>query len=410
MRGILKQTSWLMFAQILTRVISFFYTLFLAKNLGVSDFGLLTAALAYFSIISSLVDFGFNRYLIREVARNNHQVYELFWNILLSRLTITAVLFANFAIIIYILDPNKLRVSLILLATLAILPQAVGITIDGVFVGFRKLQFSAISIFLASLTSAILGYFLVIKGYGAYGAVDGLIISQIIYVIVLGILLYKTYGVSKSKVSVLIIKKIMVGSLPYGLLGVLGLLYFRIDAIILSYIRGSFETGIYGISYRFLDAITVIPSAFFLAIFPIFSNIHDTDLKLVKKFYFKSLIILGSLGTLLLIVYIVILPHVINIFIPSYLPSIESIKILSISIPFMFLQAPAVSVLLSTDKYLKQVLVLSIFTLGFNVIANLIFIPINGYIAASWITVISELLSFVIFFVFINYQIFKKAV
>lgn len=410
MRGILKQTSWLMFAQILTRVISFFYTLFLAKNLGVSDFGLLTAALAYFSIISSLVDFGFNRYLIREVARNNHQVYELFWNILLSRLTITAVLFANFAIIIYILDPNKLRVSLILLATLAILPQAVGITIDGVFVGFRKLQFSAISIFLASLTSAILGYFLVIKGYGAYGAVDGLIISQIIYVIVLGILLYKTYGVSKSKVSVLIIKKIMVGSLPYGLLGVLGLLYFRIDAIILSYIRGSFETGIYGISYRFLDAITVIPSAFFLAIFPIFSNIHDTDLKLVKKFYFKSLIILGSLGTLLLIVYIVILPHVINIFIPSYLPSIESIKILSISIPFMFLQAPTVSVLLSTDKYLKQVLVLSIFTLGFNVIANLIFIPINGYIAASWITVISELLSFVIFFVFINYQIFKKAV
>ena len=36
----------------------------------------------------------------------------------------------------------------------------------------------------------------------------------------------------------------MIGSLPYGLLGILGLLYFRIDTILLSYLRGNFETEI----------------------------------------------------------------------------------------------------------------------------------------------------------------------
>ena len=77
MKEILKQSSWLFFAQILTRVIGFFYTIFLANSLGVLDFGLYSVGLAYFSIISSLADFGFNRFLIREIATEKSQQWEL---------------------------------------------------------------------------------------------------------------------------------------------------------------------------------------------------------------------------------------------------------------------------------------------------------------------------------------------
>lgn len=407
MRQILKQTTWLILAQVLTKGIGFFYTIFLAKSLGVEDFGLLTVALAYFSIISSIADFGFNRFLIREVAQDKKQTNILLWNILMLRLTLTSILFAIFAVTLYILDQDKIRVNLILLATLAILPQAMGMTFDGIFVALKKLQFSALTLFLSTLAMVLAGFLLVSKGFGVVGAVNALIFGQLIFAGVLFILLTLNHGLHFPKVEFSIIKKAIRGSLPYGVLGILGLLYFRIDAIILSYLRGSFETGIYGAAYKFLEAIIFVPSSFAAALFPTLAKLHDDKIEL-KQLYFKSLKLMLSLGIVLLIGYILVLPQIIKTFLPNYLLAIEAIKILSLSIPFIFIATPGVTVLLSTDKYLKSVMFFSIFTLAFNIILNFVFIPKFGFIAASWVTVFSDILSFAIFFLLIKFQILDK--
>ncbi len=398
MRNILKQTSWLFFAQGLTRLISFFYIIYIAKVLTVSDFGLFTVSLAYFSIISSFADFGFNRYLIREIARDRSEAPKLFWNIAVLRLTFVSVLFTIFSIILYSLDPDKTRVSLILLATLAILPQSIALSIDAIFVAVQRLQFSAAALFAASLSTVLLGSILVGNGFGPMGAVNALIIGQIVYVFILMAFFYKHQGLVLSAINLSIIKTALTGSLPYGLLGILGLLYFRIDTVLLSYIKGNFETGIYGAAYKFLEAVIFIPSAFSLALFPVLARIHESSPEAVRKLYFKSLKIMFGLGLLVFLGYILILPVVIRTLLPNYLSSIQAIMILSLSIPFMFIHVPAVTVLLSTDKYLKPVLILSILTLIFNIGANLIFIPKFGFLAASWVTVASEVLSFAVFF------------
>lgn len=408
MKEILKQSSWLFTAQFFTKSISFFYTIYLARILGVSDFGLLTVALAYFSIISSISDFGFNRFLIREIARDKIKIQELIWNIAILRLTLTSILFAVFSVVLYILDPDKMRVSLILLAVLAILPQSIALTFDAVFVGLRKLQFSAISLIFSGLTTVAVGIFLVSRGFGPTGAVNAIIFGQVIYVFVLFFYLFKHQGVTLSSIKLPILKQTIVGSLPYGLLGILGLLYFRVDAIILSYFRGSFETGVYGAAYRFLEAATLIPYAFFASLFPVLAKAHDLSPASVKQLYFKSLKIMVLLGTVLALAYFFILPQVFNIFLPDYLPSVGAIKILALAIPLMFLHTPAVALLFSTDKYLKQVLFLSALILGFNIVVNLVFIPQYGFLAASWITVISEALSFLVFFMFVKFQILER--
>lgn len=398
----------LVLAQTLTRGVSFFYIIYLAKSLGVSDFGLFSVALAYFSIISSITDFGFNRFLVREVAKDKSTASPLLWNIVMLRLTLTAVFFAIFSLILYSLDPDKMRVSLILLATMAILPQSIALTFDGIFVAFQKLQFSSFALFISSLSTVLAGVFLVSRGFGLMGAVNALIFGQLIYALSLIIFLYKSETLLLSSVNLSIIKKAIMGSLPYGLLGVLGLLYFRIDTVMLSYLKGSFETGIYGVSYKFLEAVFFIPSAFSAAFFPILAKLHDLDIGRVKSLYFKSLKVMGFLGGVVLLGYLLVLPEIIKVFLPNYLPSIKAITILSLAIPFMFMQASSVSVLLSTDKYLKSVLFLSVLTLAFNVLGNLIFIPAFGFIGAAWVTTISEILSFVIFFVLTKNKILDK--
>lgn len=405
MRAILKQTSWLFLAQALGRVVGLFYTIFLARILGVEEFGLYILALTYFSLLSSVSDFGFNRFLIRELAKDAHKLPQLICNIAMLRLVTASLLFAIFAIVIYFLDTDKLRVSLTLLAVLAILPQSIAITLDGVFVAFRKLQFSAVALLISSLTTVFLGSILVYFGLGAFGAVNALIFGQLAYVVSLAIFLWWQGGLHLTSVEFSTLKKVLIGSLPYGLLTILGLLYFRIDTVMLSFLRGNFEVGLYGAAYRFLEAVIFIPSAFFSALFPVLAKLHDTNTEDVKGLYFKSLKVMGILGVLVFALFLVIVPQIINIFLPNYLPSLSAIIILSLAIPFIYIHVPAVSVLLSTDKFLKPIIILSFLTLSFNVITNLIFIPRYGYISAAWITTFSEILSFVVFFWLVKIKI-----
>lgn len=407
MKAILRQTSWLVAAQVLTKAVGFFYTIFLARSLGVEEFGLFTVALAYFSIVSSIADFGFNRYLVREVARDHLKASELLCNIGMLRLTLTSVIFAIFSIILYLLDPDKMRVSLILLAVLAILPQSIALTFDGIFIGIQKLQFSAISLIVSSLSISIIGFYLVSIGLGSIGAINALILGQMIYVLVLFIFLYRHKIVPLSVVKLSIIKKTLIGSLPYGLLGVLDLIYFRIDAVILNYLRGNYETGLYGAAYKFLEAIIFIPAAFAAALFPTLAKMHGRNLSEMKGFFFKSLKIMGMLGVVTMLLYIGLLPIIIKTLLPNYMKAIDVLKILSLSIPFIFLSTPGVQVMLSSDKYLKEILLFSVFTVVFNISLNLLFIPEYGLLAAAVITVLSATLSFSIFYLFIVKKVLK---
>ena len=313
-----------------------------------------------------------------------------------------------FSVFLYLFDQDKMRVSVILLSSLAVLPQTVAITFDGVFIALRRLQFSALAAVVSSLSTVLLGLLLVGRGFAVYGAVNALILGQAIFAIFFLLLVNFHVGIKLSEVKLSVIKKALKGSVPYGLLGVLGLLYFRIDTVILSYLRGNFETGIYGVSYRFLEAVTFIPTAFSAALFPVFSKLHHTkSLHEMKNLYVKSVKIMGFVGFLVTLIFLLFISAVIKLFMPNFLQAVDVMKILALSIPLMFMTAPGVQVLFSTDKYLKTVLLLSILTLGFNVILNFIYIPIFGVWAAAWITVLSDLLSFCLFYYFIKVKILK---
>lgn len=409
MRAIIKQTTWLFLAQALGRVIGLFYTIFLARNLGVSDFGLFTTALTYFSLVSSVADFGFNRFLIREVAKDQYKSSLLLLSISLLRLTVTAILLAILAIVLYLFDPDKMRVSLTLLAVSAVLPLALAQTLDAIFVAFRKLQYSAFALVTLNVSTVFLGIVLINLGFGTMGAVVALILGQLIYLTVLWLLLTRQKIKLLSTVKAAVLKEVTLGSLPYGLLGMLGLIYFRVDTLLLSYLRGNFEVGIYGAAYKFLEAVVFIPTVLSTALFPVLSKLHEQSPKQISSLYFKSMKIMLLLSLGMVLGYLTILPIFVRVLLPNYQSSVEVIKILSLAIPFMFLHVPASSVVLSTEKYLGKIILLSLIPLIFNVLMNLKFIPIYGFLAAAWITVASDVLSLLLILIFIQKYILKNA-
>lgn len=400
--GILRNSSILIVAQAITRLISFIYTIFLARSLGVETFGLYSVAIAYFSLLAAVSDFGISRFLMREVALGKN-VSLILTNVLILRLTTLSIISILFILILFVLDHSLARRSLSLLAIIAIIPHSIALTFDNILIAFQKVSKSAIGLLILNLATTILGVSLIILGYGAIGALIALILGYLIYSGFLFALLKPKFSL---KISVNEIKKIISSSLPYGILAIMGLLYFKIDTILLSYLKGSFDTGIYAAAYKFLEALVFIPASLALVLFPILTKLHR-DKEEIKKIYFQIIKIMGFIGILAGVGFILFLPIIIKLFLPSYLLSINSLQILALSIPFLFIYVPLSQILLSDNKFLKLVILFSLIPLLFNISLNFIFIPQYGYLAASWITVVSDVVSLAITCLLIQKYYFK---
>jgi O-antigen/teichoic acid export membrane protein len=407
-KAIFKNSSYLLVAQTLVKVISFFYTIFLAGSLGVSNFGLYITALAYFSLISSVADLGFNRFLIREGAKNENKLSEYLCSVIFLRLSITALIFSAFSIWIYLFDKDYHRVSISLFAVMAILPQAAALTFDAVLVAKQNLKYSSLGLLVMSLVTTLAGLLLVFSGYGALGAVTALFLGQLFYVLI-NLFLVNQYSVKLfTKSSVHQFKEILAGSIPYGILGAIGLLSFKIDSIFLSYLRGNFEVGLYGAAYKFLEAAAFIPTSFAIALFPVIAKLYITKPSEIEKIFTKSASLLFLMGLGVTVIYFLILPFFITLFLPSYTGSIEAIKVLSLAIPLIFVHVPAGQILLSTEKFLKLLIPAYLVLFAINVILYLIFIPKYGYMGAAWVTVISEVLTLGTFLYLLKSKVFKS--
>lgn len=406
-KKILEKSAWLYLGQVFVKTISFIYTLFLARSLGVDGFGLYVAALSYFALISTLADFGITRFVTREVSLGQEKVSKLLTSAVVLRLVILLASVSVFLGSVYFLDPDTTRRNLFLLAVLAVLPQSVTLTLDAAFIALLKTKYSALGTIMMSVFITVLGVFLVTSGLGPFGAVLGLLAGQSIYILVLVILAFRQKIVWLDSFDLKLIKRMVAGSLPYGFLGILGLIYFKIDTLMLSYLRGNFETGVYGIAYKFLEALVFIPTTLSVTLFPVLSKLQEVDTGQIKKIYYKSMKVMGLLGLTALVGYICILPIIINLFLPQFLPSLGVIQVLALSIPFMFVHVPASQVLLSSVKHLKQIILLSFIPLTFNIVSNLIFIPKFGFMAAAWITVISDIISFSVLIFYIQKYFFK---
>lgn len=411
LKAILKNSSYLLTAQIVTKILSFAYTFFLAKQLGVVEFGNYAVALSYFSVLSAIVDLGISRYLVREVAKDSTKFSLLFINSLVIRIVFSVGLVCAFGLALLVSDPDKTRAWLSLIAAFTIIPQAVGLTFDAALIVKNKFKYSAFGILILNLSTILIGIWLLTTGSDAMKAILAVVSGHVLYMFAVALFLLqstKDFGSILNQVKKQTLRSVLKGSILYGMMSMLGLIYFKVDTLMLSYLKGSSDAGVYSVAYRFLEGIVFIPAAFETAFFPSISRMHS-EKRFNINLYLKSvgLLILFSIPFVLSFWFIV--PILVYSYLPaSYALSIEVVKILALAIPFIFALAAQGAVLLSSEKYLKLLLGVSLFNLVVNIIGNLLLIPGFGVMAAAWMTVGSQMLAFLIYFLIIYYGFGKQ--
>lgn len=408
LRKIFKNSSYILISQVFIKGISFFYTIFLARTLGVNNFGIYITAIAYFSLVSSFADFGINRYLIREGSINRKNLGSLLATSTILRLSLTILVLVFFSAWIFLVDEDINRVNLTLLALIAIIPQAISLNFEAALIASEKIKYTAFASVGLSLSTIIIGSIMLFLGFNIYGAILAFVFGQLGYLILL------VHFLSTQKIQFFshfdskLLKQVIIGSIPYGVLNIVGLISFKTDIILLANFKGNFEVGIYGAAYKFLEAVVFIPTAFAVSIAPVVAKLFAEDILKIKDIYFRGVKIMLILGLFFIIIYQLILPEIIKFFLPEYILSIGAIRILSLAIPFIFAHMIAGQILLSSEKYLKYLILIYFTIMLINIIALVIFIPQYGYIAASWLTVFSSALTLILFTVLLKYRVFKN--
>ncbi|TET09982.1 MAG: flippase [Candidatus Atribacteria bacterium] len=417
---IAKNTGALFVANIGGHVLSLFYMMYTGRYLGPSNFGILTFALAFTGIFGVLTDFGLRPLIVREVARDKSLASKYIANISGMKIILVTITFGLIALTINLLGYPEQTIKVVYLVGLSVIFGAFTTMFYSIFQAYERMEYQSLgqilnsALMLGGVIFAMKFKLSVVEFAALYFLVSifGLAYSFTILRIKFS---NQPLAWSPRKIEVDwgFWKSTIKEALPFGLAITFVMIFYWIDSVMLSLMKGNTVVGWYNAAYRMVLFLLFIPNSFIAAIYPVMSKFYKTSqdsLRLSLEKSFKYLTIIGipiGVGTTLLAKRIILL-----IFRTEYMNSIFPLQILVWSSVFIFMSQP-IGNLFNSLNMQSIVTKITGINVGVNVILNLILIPKYSLIGASIATVITELVSLILCIIWsfkIGYPILSKKV
>jgi len=391
-RILIKNTSFILIAQIFSLIIGFVYTIFIARYLGVESYGILSFALALVGILGIFADLGLTTLMTREIAKDKLVTPKYLNNIISLKIIILLIIVTLTVFIVNFIGIPERTIYVIYFLLLYLIFNTIILIFYSLFQAYEHLEYQSFALVINN-TMMFLGVFLLIQfnlnviGFAAlYSIVNGIVMFYVFF------LSYKKFILPKIEFDWEFNKQIIPLGLQFGLIGIFSTLYVWVDSIILSFIQGNAAVGIYSAAYNLVLILLFIPVSVNLAIFPLMSRWYgssNNSLEKIVEKYFKIMLLIGIPMSIL--VTLLSKDIILLIYGVAYSKSIVALQILIWASTFTFANAAFVQLFKSTNRQMLVAKITAI-CLIVNVTLNLIFIPKFSYIAASYNTLLTEFL------------------
>jgi len=364
--------------------VSLLFTIFIAREIGVEDFGVYSYLVSIINIIYIFQSGGFRTLIYKTSIKNDKR--DLFSAAFIYSLTVTIFI----CILIYLFHPNN--EELLIIAVLSSFLLAIYDFISSKLKGKNLFKEDAIWKILIRSFSVLF----VVACLYFFQEKDKLNVIFYGWLVSLLILFFwplkkKYINFSKAKIN----KNIFSISGSLFLIDLSTVIYFRSDIVMLENLLGIGQVlGEYAASHRFIEGLILLSSPISVVAFRKLAISKDKSIFFkILKFYLKILIILGFFACLLLF----FLSNFLIGFLygENYNNSIYLLQIMSFSMLFIFPNGILMQALLALDQqkiYIKIVVTIA----ALNIILNYIFIPFYGAYGAIWTTIFTESLLFIL--------------
>lgn len=390
-----KNTTLLFISQMISYILGFFITMYTARYLGTAGFGTLAIGLNLAYIFAVFTDLGLGTITTREVSRDKSLQNKYFTNTSILRLGlalltfVSIVMFVNIANFIYHMYPPQ-TVLVIYIIGASIVINGLSGTFTAIFQALQKMEYQSISLILNS-TLMFVGTIVAIYFNKdiLFFAILYVIANMVCFIFILLVYLWK-FKLPKWDFDTTFIKITLLAALPLSVVSIFTLIAFRVDTILLSFLKSSVDVGIYSASYRLLEVFLFIPAVFTIAVFPIFSQFFVSAKDSLKFTYQKSFKYLTILSLPIAVgITLLAQPIILLIYKSSFLPSVLVLQILIWTIPITFLNYIFGSILPAMNRQ-NTLLKITFVSMVFNIVLNLLVIPTYSYIGAAVATVLTE--------------------
>ncbi len=381
--------------QLLNRVIDFAFAMLMLRILAPEMAGRYYFAVAFIGYFDILVRFGLGTLLTREVAkdRSHGNLYLSTVTVLRGALWILSLPLMTAVVLIYALAGQMTPdiVAAIALFAVGMIFSNLADAFSAVFYAYEKMEYPAAISTVTTMARVSLGALVLLIGWGFVGLAGVSIVANMLSAAILGILLvrhcFRPHLEWERKTG----RWMLSTSFPLMINLLLATIFFRIDILLLKPMQGDTVVGYYGAALKYIDGLNIIPAYFTQAIFPLMSRYADGARDSLMRAYVLSLRLLIMVALPIAVGTFFVAEGLIMILGGGqYLPdSMIALQILIWFLPFSYVNSVTQYVLIAIDqqRFLTRAFLIGV---TFNIVANLIVIPLYSYKGAAVVTILSE--------------------
>lgn len=180
-------------------------------------------------------------------------------------------------------------------------------------------------------------------------------------------------------------------ALPLWLAGLLSMLYFKGDVVLLRLLSDDAELGAYSAAFRIFEGTMLLPAVVLAATFPPLARAHGRrDTGQQRRWERSIAAALAVAGAVVGLALALGSAGVVRLaFGPEFARATPSLLVLALAVPLLYLNFGLTHFLIARDLGRKNLLFAGLMLLV-NLAANLVLIPKHGGPGAAWATVITE--------------------
>jgi O-antigen/teichoic acid export membrane protein len=357
------------------------------RFLGVETFGAYAVLLTVVEMVATISGVGYIDYLAREIAKDPARGRRLWLQMTMVRLAYTLPSLAVGFGLLRLLGFSSSSIADAALLSVTLLPRIMSELAQGVLKGLQR--FTPLLWIELAQGGAILALAIIFvaNGSGLRGIIAAEVVSSCVgCVFALGSMVRHSSAAATKPVGV---GSLFRSTFAFNLYPLVVNMYDRADVLLISKMVGNFAAGIYSLPYRIHAMFGLIPVSIAGALLPKFSSsdAEDAYRKCSQAMEFLyTVALLGVLGAAAFAT-----PVIRAVLGTSYEASGLVLKVLTWATVPSFLGCPLLTLLLSNGKEKPFVWMCSV-CMVFNVTANLLLIPRFSYLAAAFVTVMTECL------------------
>ena len=397
LRRIVSNTLISLFGQFVTWTSTLLLTIAYGRFLGDAKFGELYFAISFVSLVGFPIELGFNQQLTRDVAEKPEKAHDYLWNTLLLKVVLWAPLYALINFLAWILKYSVEQRSIVMICGITLLSGSIVTTFAALHYAFQRSLYPAVGLIIEKAFGSIIGFLLLKYGASVQVMACVLLGSSLLDAFWVGFWFFRLTG-RRIVISYFLIRKLIITSIPFVIYGVLGVIYYRIDTVMLSLMTNDAVVGWYGAGYRLFDTLLFIPSLILNAVmYPVFSKLSATSRPALKLAIEKCMNLLLICSIPIATLMIVAAPKIIEILYhrPEFGNAVPVVQALAPGLVFLYINTLFSSIIVST-KGERKIPIMAAAALVFNLSLNFFLIPLYRQVGAALVTSLTELLLLII--------------